>query len=258
MVIGVERRLVPFGVADVLREERKAELLGDLLDALGAERELPVAGHGVGLEQRHAVDHVLALGLHRGVAVLPGVAAVEEHACGPPRSARIAFRPSRCGRGRRAGRSSSQAPRNPPRSAHRPARCRPGSCRDRATSRPVTCGTLPRASPTPRLIDGSRNSTGMSWAWMSVRWTSVTLPTGSKRSRSACVSRCCAKARGQPPGMSAAVGRRDLKKFAPGDHSGCSAFENNSAVIPGRGHKRVHARLRHALAREPGIQGCTR
>ena len=75
----LERRLVPFGVADVLREERKAELLGDRLDALGAERELPMADHGVGLEQRHAVDHVLALGAHRRVAVLPGVAAVEEH-----------------------------------------------------------------------------------------------------------------------------------------------------------------------------------
>ncbi len=31
-----------------------------------------------GFEQRHAVDHVLALGLQRRVAVLPGVAAVEE------------------------------------------------------------------------------------------------------------------------------------------------------------------------------------
>ena len=37
-----------------------------------------MAGHGVGLQQRHAVDHVLALGDQGRVAVLPGVAAVEE------------------------------------------------------------------------------------------------------------------------------------------------------------------------------------
>ena len=37
-----------------------------------------MAGHGVGLQQRHAVDHVLALAHQRGVAVLPSVAAVQE------------------------------------------------------------------------------------------------------------------------------------------------------------------------------------
>ena len=37
-----------------------------------------MAGHGVGLEQRHAVDHVLALADERRIAVLPGVAAIEE------------------------------------------------------------------------------------------------------------------------------------------------------------------------------------
>ena len=35
--------------------------------------------HGIRLEQRHAVDHVLALADERRVAVLPGVAAVQEH-----------------------------------------------------------------------------------------------------------------------------------------------------------------------------------
>ena len=48
------------------------------LTRLGPEREFPMTGHGVGLQKRHAVDHVLALGEHGGVAVLPGVAAVEE------------------------------------------------------------------------------------------------------------------------------------------------------------------------------------
>ena len=55
-----------------------ASCLDQLLDPLGAERELPVPDHGVRLEQRHAVDHVLALADERRVAVLPGVAAVEE------------------------------------------------------------------------------------------------------------------------------------------------------------------------------------
>src|SRR5262249_8807844 len=40
---------------------------------------------------------------------------------------------------------------------------------------------------------------------MSAIWTSVTLPSGSKRSSSACVSLCCAKARAQPAGIRAAV-----------------------------------------------------
>ncbi len=76
---GVERRLVPLGVAHVLRQERELELPDQFFHALGAERELPVPDHRVRLEQRHAVDHVLALAGERRVAVLPGVAAVEEH-----------------------------------------------------------------------------------------------------------------------------------------------------------------------------------
>ena len=75
---GLEGRLVPFGVANVLAQERAAEPVHDLLNPFGAEGELPVARHGVGLQQRHAVDHVLALAHHRGVAVLPGIAAIEE------------------------------------------------------------------------------------------------------------------------------------------------------------------------------------
>ena len=47
---------------------------------------------------------------------------------------------------------------------------------------------------------------------MSATWTSVTLPTGSKRSSSSCVSRCCAKARGQPAGTSAAVAAASWRK----------------------------------------------
>ena len=76
---GIEGGLVPLGVADVLREERKAELADQLLDPIGAEGELPVPDHGVRLQQRHAVDHVLTLADQGRVAVLPGIAAVEEH-----------------------------------------------------------------------------------------------------------------------------------------------------------------------------------
>src|SRR5215217_1157116 len=70
---------------------------------------------------------------------------------------------------------------------------------------PPTCGGSPLASPTPRLIDGSRKKIGRSWAWMSVRWTRVTLPSGSKARRSPCASRCCAKARLHPFGRTAAA-----------------------------------------------------
>ena len=37
-----------------------------------------MAGHGVGLQQRHAVDHVLALAGVGAERALPGVAAVEQ------------------------------------------------------------------------------------------------------------------------------------------------------------------------------------
>ena len=37
-----------------------------------------MAGHGVGLEQRHAVDHVLTLAAIGAERALPGVAAVEQ------------------------------------------------------------------------------------------------------------------------------------------------------------------------------------
>ena len=98
----------------------KPSLLDDFLHALGAERELPMPDHGVGLEQRHAVDHVLALALQRRVAVLPGVAAVEEHdavaALGADRleDGGDAVEPADPAVG------SWPAPRNPRSSAHRP------------------------------------------------------------------------------------------------------------------------------------------
>jgi hypothetical protein len=37
-----------------------------------------VAGHGIGLERVHHLDHVLAIGLERGVGALPGVAAIKQ------------------------------------------------------------------------------------------------------------------------------------------------------------------------------------
>ena len=75
----LEHRLVPFGVANVLSDERKSELAGDLHHAVATEGELPVSDHGVGSQQRHAFDHVLALAEQRRIAVLPCVAAVEQH-----------------------------------------------------------------------------------------------------------------------------------------------------------------------------------
>jgi TPP-dependent trihydroxycyclohexane-1,2-dione (THcHDO) dehydratase len=49
-----------------------------LEEAVFAKGEFPVAGHGIGLEQLHALDHVHAVGLERRVGALPGIAAVKE------------------------------------------------------------------------------------------------------------------------------------------------------------------------------------
>src|SRR6266446_2097358 len=46
---------------------------------VGPEREFPMPHHGVGAEHGHAIDHVLPLGDERRVAVLPGIAAIEEN-----------------------------------------------------------------------------------------------------------------------------------------------------------------------------------
>ena len=73
-----EGRLIPFGVADIEREKRKTELLDQLPDPRFAVGEFPVAGHGIGLEQGHAVDHVLTLAAVRAQRALPGVPAVEK------------------------------------------------------------------------------------------------------------------------------------------------------------------------------------
>jgi hypothetical protein len=58
----LEGGLVPLCVADVLSEEGEAEVVGDRLDALRTEREFPVPDHRIGLQELHAIDHVLALG----------------------------------------------------------------------------------------------------------------------------------------------------------------------------------------------------
>ena len=76
--IGLEDRLVPFGVADIAAEEGIGKSLDQFLDALRAIGELPMAGHGVRRQRVHDLDHVHAAGLQRGIAALPGVAAVEE------------------------------------------------------------------------------------------------------------------------------------------------------------------------------------
>ncbi len=77
-LVGGKHRLLPFGVANVERQERIAELFRQLLHPLLAVGELPMARHGVGLQQLDAVDHVLALGAQRAERALPRVAAVEK------------------------------------------------------------------------------------------------------------------------------------------------------------------------------------
>ena len=60
---GLEHRLLPFVVANILGQERERRLVGDLLDAVGAIGEFPMADHGIDLQRRHDVDHVLRPGL---------------------------------------------------------------------------------------------------------------------------------------------------------------------------------------------------
>jgi hypothetical protein len=79
--VGLEHRVAEVVGLDVLGDEVELAcevLLDDLLHALHAERELPVAGHHVHRQRLAGVDHVLAVGPQRGGAALPGVAAVEQ------------------------------------------------------------------------------------------------------------------------------------------------------------------------------------
>jgi hypothetical protein len=76
-----EHRVAEIGGAHVLGEELDSSgkiLRHDLLHPLGAERELPVAGHHVDAEELAGVDHVLALRPQRRRRSLPRVAAVEK------------------------------------------------------------------------------------------------------------------------------------------------------------------------------------
>ncbi len=140
------------------------------------------------------------LRLQRRPAVGPGVAAVEQQHSSAALGADRLDDASRCDRARPCGRSLRRVRRNRRRSARRPSADFAASLKALRNSSPVMCGTRPLASPTPMLTDGSRKWSGTSCPCMSVRCTSVTLPSGSKRSRSACVSRPWAASRpsGQP------------------------------------------------------------
>ena len=79
--VGLEHRVAEVGGLDVLREELDAALevlLDDLLDALRAVGELPVAGHHVDAEQLAASIMSCAVRPQRGGRALPGVAAIEQ------------------------------------------------------------------------------------------------------------------------------------------------------------------------------------
>jgi len=83
--VGREHGIVEVGGDDVLGEEVDPALevvVHDLLDALVAERELPVRRHHVHAEQLAGVDHILALGPQGRCRPLPGVAAVEQQCAG--------------------------------------------------------------------------------------------------------------------------------------------------------------------------------
>ena len=76
----LEDLFLEFVVAHVLGEEREGERFDDFLDPFGAQRELPMPGHRVRLEQVHALDDVLRLRLQRGPGIRPGVTAIEQQA----------------------------------------------------------------------------------------------------------------------------------------------------------------------------------
>ena len=83
--IGLEHRVAKVLGLDVLRHE--VHLAGkvfvdDFLDALHAQRELPVAGHHIHAQQLAGVHHVLALRPQAGARALPGVTAVQQQGAG--------------------------------------------------------------------------------------------------------------------------------------------------------------------------------
>ena len=83
-----KHRVAEVGRPDVLGEKfdlARKVLRHDLLHALGAEREFPVAGHHVDAQELAGVDHVLALRPQRGRRSLPRVAAVEQQRVRPRR-----------------------------------------------------------------------------------------------------------------------------------------------------------------------------
>ncbi len=80
-----EDRIAEVGGSYVLREELDVTakvVLDDLPDAIGAEREFPVAGHHVDAEKLRGVDHVLAVCPQCRRRTLPAVAAVEQQCAG--------------------------------------------------------------------------------------------------------------------------------------------------------------------------------
>ena len=79
--IGLEHRIAEIGRLDVLRHKvglRAEVLVDDLLHALHAVGELPVARHHVHAQQLAGIDHVLGLGPQRSGRALPGIAAVQQ------------------------------------------------------------------------------------------------------------------------------------------------------------------------------------
>jgi hypothetical protein len=84
--IGLEDGVAEVVGLDVLRDEVHLAgkvLLDDLLHALHAVGEFPVARHHVHGQQLARVDHVLRVGPQAGGTALPGVAAVEQQGAGP-------------------------------------------------------------------------------------------------------------------------------------------------------------------------------
>jgi hypothetical protein len=83
MLVGLERRLIPFGIEDVGAKEGEGQGVDDFLDPLGAKVHSQWLVIASTPKCVHHVDHVLTLGQVAGHRPVPGVAAIQKDRLGP-------------------------------------------------------------------------------------------------------------------------------------------------------------------------------
>ena len=86
--VSLEGGLVPFRIEDVRAQEGKGQPGHDLAHPVLPERPFPVAGHRVGAQRVHHIDHVLPLAEQAGHRAVPRVAAIQQQRIRPGRADR--------------------------------------------------------------------------------------------------------------------------------------------------------------------------